>query len=132
MIGIIVFFYCTLSFQYAILCSKSVITENVVKINFSFPCRFSSLTLWWRRSLSMICFANQWTGFHVIGTSVMKELRILRLISKFRHSYKKTQTIDQLFIHIETSQLVFNLNQSTGFRMKHWLEIGQIWDFSEY
>ena len=74
----------------------------------------------------MICFANQWTGFHVIGTSVMKELRILRLISKFRHSYKKTQTIDQLFIHIETSQLVFNLNQLTGFHMKHWLEIGQI------
>ena len=74
----------------------------------------------------MICFANQRTGFHVIGTSVMKELRILRPISKFRNSYKKTQAIDQLFIHIETSQLVFNLNQLTGFHMKHWLEIGQI------
>ena len=36
-----------------------------------------SSTLSWRKSLSnknQICSANQWTGFYMIGTSVMKEL----------------------------------------------------------
>ena len=32
----------------------------------------------------VICFANQWTGFYMIGTSVMKELRII-----FRYSIHK-------------------------------------------
>ena len=48
-----------------------------VRLDTSFSmCWF--LTLLWRRSLSYrnqdwICYANQWTGFHMIGTSVMKE-----------------------------------------------------------
>ena len=58
----------------------------------------------------MICFANQWTGFHVIGTSVMKELRLLRLISKFRHSYKKNSDYRPTFHSYR--------NQSIGFQSK--------------
>ena len=26
----------------------------------------------------LICSANQWTGFYIVGTSVMKELKIFR------------------------------------------------------
>ena len=40
---------------------------------------FQSLTLLWRNTHhietnALICSANQWTGFYMIGTSVMKEL----------------------------------------------------------
>ena len=30
----------------------------------------------------LICFANQWTGFYMIGTSAMKELKQVFLIGK--------------------------------------------------
>ena len=54
-------------------CILALVIDN--KLNFK-----SQLTLFWRRSLSyrnhpLICCANQWTGFYVIGVSVMKELK---------------------------------------------------------
>ena len=39
-------------------------------------------------SSSLICYASQWTGFNMIGTSVMKELNLFLLeIVKFLEHY---------------------------------------------
>ena len=35
---------------------------------------------------SLICRANQWTGFYMIGTSVMKELKITLSASPHTHT----------------------------------------------
>ena len=43
MVDIILLYFTTL--QYVILCSKNFNTENIVKIVFSLPCRFSSLKM---------------------------------------------------------------------------------------
>ena len=50
-----------------------------------------NLTLTWRRCLShietspLICSANQWTGFYMIWTSVVKELIILSFFGHTTH-----------------------------------------------
>ena len=67
-------------------------------VNFSF-----CLTLLWRRSLSY-CSTNQWTGFYVIGTHVMKELRkikvvvILFMLSRFNVMWDVSNEVSELGI----------------------------------
>ena len=71
-----------------------------------------------------ICSLNQWTGFFVIGTSVMKELSLLLairfyifltfkiyylLIIIFINLFIYSPLMTEVHIHIETSPLIWNL-----------------------
>ena len=52
-------------------------TSALKKINFSWKnYKISTSSLGWSL-VSLICFANRWTGFYMIGTSVIKELKRL-------------------------------------------------------
>ena len=65
------------------------------------------------KARTLICRTNQWTGFYMIGTSVMKELIYCRsshaeVLCK-KDDHLKPLTID-VSHHIETSQLIRNVN----------------------
>ena len=58
--------------------------------------RLAVLTLSWWSSLSFICTGNQWTGFYMIETSVMKELK-LPLFMLAEGPFKKLVTRKNVF-----------------------------------
>ena len=85
----------------------------------------------------LICCPNQWTGFYVIGTSVLKKLKLLRQLklqfpvsrNHFRLSYSEKEKIFSLVFrsNILTQYLknlkVIMLQNSNVLYKKYWLSI---------
>ena len=49
----------------------------------------------------LICSANQWTGFYMRGTSVMKEIFITQLLSYFH--FKSPFFFNCFYLHLQSN-----------------------------
>ena len=62
--------------------------------------------------VAKICSANQWTGFYMIGTSVMRELNKLLFSILLKHlKSKPNQLLQILWYHVETGVILFQIRQ---------------------
>ena len=101
--------------------SNIIILDRVIIVAFTITLMERCLTLSWRWSLShrnQICRANQWTGFCMIRTSVMKELIFKKNSSFSRFQWCLVSNRNQSYVlHIKTNGWFL-------YEMKHLAEMG--------